>query len=413
MDVHNQSRERVFSILNDNDSPSFVIRQRRSPSTDRKSPRTERPSLYRQTQYKRTSSFSSTGSSPPLLRYDSSSSKASNSSMDSSPSPITPAYNFADPNVLAYDNVLRSDLAGYMPSPTGITPFMDASLMIGPNTTEPFPPKMMQQPHVQYPILPAPIHPDLAQLPTPAPSSNSAATSAGKQSPDEAMNGAAGVKKNKYPCPYAQSHKCSATFTTSGHAARHGKKHTGEKGVHCPICNKAFTRKDNMKQHERTHKGSNASNSEESHARRSKAAITKDAQRNKDIKKQDSDCTSNSDFASISSALKRSPPSDTVSLEPPSDMALGMSDGFFAEPNALMMPQQTIPENMAPPNGMYPPLTDEALMMANTMQPMDNRLPLLPAGSLPMPPVLVRGFSDLDTLAHAAESFDPRYPTNI
>lgn len=61
-------------------------------------------------------------------------------------------------------------------------------------------------------------------------------------------------KKNKYPCPYAATHACTATFTTSGHAARHGKKHTGEKSVHCPICNKAFTRKDNMKQHRRTHR---------------------------------------------------------------------------------------------------------------------------------------------------------------
>jgi uncharacterized Zn-finger protein len=64
------------------------------------------------------------------------------------------------------------------------------------------------------------------------------------------------AKKNKYPCPYAASHACTATFTTSGHAARHGKKHTGEKSVHCPVCNKAFTRKDNMKQHRRTHRSS-------------------------------------------------------------------------------------------------------------------------------------------------------------
>lgn len=67
-----------------------------------------------------------------------------------------------------------------------------------------------------------------------------------------------GVRKNKYPCPYASSHSCPATFTTSGHAARHGKKHTGEKSVLCPICNKAFTRKDNMKQHIRTHRNSNS-----------------------------------------------------------------------------------------------------------------------------------------------------------
>ena len=60
--------------------------------------------------------------------------------------------------------------------------------------------------------------------------------------------------KKKYPCPHAARFSCSDTFTTSGHAARHGKKHTGEKNIHCPTCNKAFTRKDNMKQHERTHK---------------------------------------------------------------------------------------------------------------------------------------------------------------
>ncbi|KAL4752533.1 hypothetical protein BDW72DRAFT_170981 [Aspergillus terricola var. indicus] len=66
--------------------------------------------------------------------------------------------------------------------------------------------------------------------------------------------GAKPARKNKYPCPFAASHACTATFTTSGHAARHGKKHTGEKSVHCPICNKAFTRKDNMKQHIRTHR---------------------------------------------------------------------------------------------------------------------------------------------------------------
>ncbi|OAX77791.1 hypothetical protein ACJ72_07906 [Emergomyces africanus] len=79
-------------------------------------------------------------------------------------------------------------------------------------------------------------------------------------SPQTSLNGSGDLratkinKKNKYPCPYAVSHSCTATFTTSGHAARHGKKHTGEKGVHCPVCNKAFTRKDNMKQHRRTHR---------------------------------------------------------------------------------------------------------------------------------------------------------------
>jgi hypothetical protein len=60
-------------------------------------------------------------------------------------------------------------------------------------------------------------------------------------------------KKNSYPCPMAKQFNCSDYFTTSGHAARHAKKHTGKKDAFCPECNKAFTRKDNMEQHRRTH----------------------------------------------------------------------------------------------------------------------------------------------------------------
>ena len=71
------------------------------------------------------------------------------------------------------------------------------------------------------------------------------------QDPQAALKSA--PKKNKYPCPHAQRFNCVDTFTTSGHAARHGKKHTGEKNILCPDCSKAFTRKDNMKQHQRTH----------------------------------------------------------------------------------------------------------------------------------------------------------------
>ncbi|CAD0050743.1 unnamed protein product [Aureobasidium pullulans] len=61
------------------------------------------------------------------------------------------------------------------------------------------------------------------------------------------------TKKNQYPCPLAKHYNCSDFFTTSGHAARHAKKHTGKKDAFCPECNKAFTRKDNMEQHRRTH----------------------------------------------------------------------------------------------------------------------------------------------------------------
>ena len=74
------------------------------------------------------------------------------------------------------------------------------------------------------------------------------------KSGSKASNNSANQPKKKYPCPHAKQANCKDTFTTSGHAARHGKKHTGEKNVACPTCGKTFTRKDNMKQHERTHK---------------------------------------------------------------------------------------------------------------------------------------------------------------
>ena len=61
-----------------------------------------------------------------------------------------------------------------------------------------------------------------------------------------------------FPCQLAQEFGCTETFTTSGHASRHAKKHTGEKGVACPMCPKRFARKDNMKQHLKTHENGRA-----------------------------------------------------------------------------------------------------------------------------------------------------------
>jgi hypothetical protein len=64
----------------------------------------------------------------------------------------------------------------------------------------------------------------------------------------------AGKGKNNYPCPMAKEYDCRSYFTTSGHARRHAKKHTGEKSQICPECKKSFARKDNMDQHRKTHK---------------------------------------------------------------------------------------------------------------------------------------------------------------
>jgi len=84
-------------------------------------------------------------------------------------------------------------------------------------------------------------------------------------------------KKNSYPCPMAKQFGCSDYFTTSGHAARHAKKHTGKKDAFCPECNKAFTRKDNMEQHRRTHQsGRNAAKGGDERAKKaSKQQIKK------------------------------------------------------------------------------------------------------------------------------------------
>jgi hypothetical protein len=61
--------------------------------------------------------------------------------------------------------------------------------------------------------------------------------------------------QKRYPCRFRESMGCEKTFTTSGHASRHSKIHTAEKGVSCswPGCQKKFTRADNMKQHLETH----------------------------------------------------------------------------------------------------------------------------------------------------------------
>jgi hypothetical protein len=74
----------------------------------------------------------------------------------------------------------------------------------------------------------------------------------------------------------AKQFGCNDYFTTSGHAARHAKKHTGKKDAFCPECNKAFTRKDNMEQHRRTHQsGRNASKGTDSSVRKAKQQQTK------------------------------------------------------------------------------------------------------------------------------------------
>jgi hypothetical protein len=299
-----------------------------------------------------------------------------------------------------------------MVSPSSVTPFMEQPMILSPSLSE----QMMQfQAKAAIPPLPASSYPlipttsDIQQTPTPASSSTSnlsnlnVNTAAASTAPSSNSPPSTSGKKNKYPCPYAASHNCLATFTTSGHAARHGKKHTGEKGVHCPICNKAFTRKDNMKQHERTHKGSlSGSHSDDSVVRKSKAATTKDALK---AKKSTDSRRGSSDTRRTS--IIHSPLSEVASL-PPSVLDTPMAT--LAEPmlydssnTQIIMPA----EQMANPmTNLYPPIGDDTMLNAAAVaQENVEKAILMPAGH----PPLQRGFSDLDTLAQAAESYDPYY----
>lgn len=447
MDVQTTRRERVFSILNDNDCPSFVIKQKRaSPSLPTQklpsiseltafSPRPERPSLFRAPQFQRNNSISSAGS-PPLLRYDSSSSAKSSSSMDSTPSPITPAYNYTENGLSSYDSMLRQDPSlNYLPSPTGITPFIDQAMMLGPVPVAPeqFMSKPAPQPLAPagYPQMPIPV--DMNQMPTPALSANNSISSASSAPQPHPMANAATQqqqqpKKNKYPCPYAQSHNCSATFTTSGHAARHGKKHTGEKGVHCPICNKAFTRKDNMKQHERTHKNKPAKEDE----KKSKAQATRDANKQKDeetvedappVQIQPLPTHISQAQATVAPSAPQHPahmrksssghsePSDSTLNAISVNTPISISPPFFSEttPQIMLSGDTTLTEPMS----MYPALPED-IMTATAPATAAAQLEMSSNDKLevPQPPALIRGFSDLDTLAQAAETFDPYFQQN-
>lgn len=201
-------------------------------------------------------------SAPQLVRFDSSSSQ----STLQTPSPMTPNYPFEPleqpKTVTPQDPYYRPiNTPYYAPIPSqqdaAQQPYYNLPLR---QTTD----QLMED---AYPMLGEPqIQQQYAYIPNELVSPVSAhsslqtpitalPTSATQSTPgsNPSSNTKAPAKK-KYPCPHAQRFNCTDTFTTSGHAARHGKKHTGEKNILCPTCNKAFTRKDNMKQHERTHK---------------------------------------------------------------------------------------------------------------------------------------------------------------
>ena len=144
--------------------------------------------------------------------------------------------------------------------------------------------------------------------------------------------------------------------------------------MHCPVCNKAFTRKDNMKQHERTHKGSSVSGSSDE-SKKSKAMITKEAQANR---------SKRADSVKSRQTSVHSPLSEVASLDI-NQATIDPTVPSLAEPILYRDPPATSAEVM------YPPLEEEATLAQINKRPV---------------PAFPRTFSDLDTLAMAA-AFDP------
>lgn len=232
MDGKNSSGRRI-SLLNDNaEAPSI-------------SPLGSRTYSYAST----TSSTSSPIGSPPtpqLVRSDS-----SDSTTMGTPSPVTPEFNF--------DSLPHAqNMASPMFAPTNFF-----------STQKDF----SAYPSITQNSGPLPYHPH----PTNA---AQAAYFRPQQERTESQSTSASAnprsKKNSYPCPMAKQFNCNDYFTTSGHAARHAKKHTGKKDAFCPECNKAFTRKDNMEQHRRTHQsGRNAAKGTDNSVKKAKTTQTK------------------------------------------------------------------------------------------------------------------------------------------
>lgn len=181
----------------------------------------------------RTSSYTSSpiGSPPTPQLMRSNSSDSASMQSHSANSPVTPDFNM-DAAFMPMGSPIFSQNGFFPPQKDMGGVYAHLPSTSGPMAYAHMPPAQMGMGYYQQP--PPPLE---QQQPAPSVSTP--------------PNGR--PKKNSYPCPMAKLYNCTDFFTTSGHAARHAKKHTGKKDAACPECAKTFTRKDNMEQHRRTH----------------------------------------------------------------------------------------------------------------------------------------------------------------
>lgn len=228
MDGRNSIGRKV-SLLNDDSHTAAVL------------PRLPPLSVYYRPTHSPSPSLASTPSvspqTPRLVRSESSDSRGL------PPSPLTPP-----PTSFDRLHLSKSAHSHFFVGPASFAKMDDSTPSVYPPVPDaqavaPYPMPASQVAPSTAPVMSQPMAPSYRNSNSPVSESSRAAPAANKAS----------TKKNQYPCPLAKVYNCSDFFTTSGHAARHAKKHTGKKDAFCPECNKAFTRKDNMEQHRRTH----------------------------------------------------------------------------------------------------------------------------------------------------------------
>jgi hypothetical protein len=310
----------------------------------------------------RTSTPSLSPQTPPLVRSDSSDSRTFGT-----PSPLTPAQHHSSYDRQQHDRQQQYFIVqhryGKMDDPAmSMYPPPDASNLAMPSAYA-MPAQMPVQvaPPVQQPM--QNMQPMQQQYRSSAsPSSEPSRVS----TVSAASNSARPVapKKNQYPCPLSKQFNCSDYFTTSGHAARHAKKHTGKKDAFCPECNKAFTRKDNMEQHRRTHQNGRGAS------------------------------RGSSDDSKIKKPATKPAPKKSVKSEPAFEAAVEqqlaeqqLAEQQQSQPQMPMVQAQMQPQTLQQAQSQHPN-TDPAILIPPVGGPYYlNNVDSGPIHSLPMPPV--------------------------
>lgn len=184
------------------------------------------------------------------------------------------------------------------------------------------------------------------------------------------------TKKNSYPCPLAKQYQCPEHFTTSGHAARHAKKHTGKKDAICPECQKAFTRKDNMEQHRRTHQAGRTN---------SKPTVPDESRQRKAMKMQQNHKRAASDVPAMSQETSTSTSDPEMPQQP---MPSSLVDPHMGMPVDNMQPMGMLDPQLGSPMGSTS-FPEDVLQSSGALQQMTMQG--MPYGQYAMPVPNVAG----------------------